>query len=187
MGGFSNISGFGSSGGGSGFEVAGDGNGFLVYVDGMVRAVSLVGVSPISIDNPEGRSGNPIFRGEPYGRITSGRVSGNTLVDQAMKVNNKTKYTINKVIFTAASATPIALQGGVYTRYGKTGTVLVPSTTLFTTLTDGTNGVQKLEIPVTGNEVFACPFIYVSFSVVNAAAVSLSCYVCGEVLEQTYA
>lgn len=179
MGGFNNISGFGSGGSGSFPEIAG--NGLVVHTDGMLHTVELIGNEPVRIENQDGRQGYPIIRGAPPNTIAWARVSGNSIIDQPMKVINKVKYDITGVVFTGASLTPIALQGGVYTGKDKTGNVLVPNTTLFTSLIDAD---KRMRIAVDLGEQSRAPWIYVSFTTANAAPnLELNCYVIGTILE----
>lgn len=60
----------------------------------------------------------------------------NSTSDQAIVINSPTPtYRINSVFFANASTSMTMAAGGVYTAAAKGGTVIIPATTVYTTLT----------------------------------------------------
>jgi hypothetical protein len=104
----------------------------------------------------------------------------NTTSDQAITVLNATKYIIDKIIVTNASATPTLAAGGFYSAASKGGTVIVGTGQVFTALSAVTKFIA-LTLALTTDSL-AAQTLYLSLTTANGSALTADVYIYGFVL-----
>lgn len=171
--------GFGGAAGG-GVQITG--NGIVVHNGGQLYGVPLVGIDPVRIDNPEAQAGPPVFRVEaanhPIGKLIG--ADGNSTADQVIPIRGTSTYVLRRIVFCRASATPAAaMAGGIYTLPAKGGRAVVSATQTFQTLADAWSMVDVAVQPV----LMAAPFLYLSLTTANGAALTFDVFVYGDVVQ----
>ena len=165
---------------GNGADVIG--NGFVVNNRGQLSAKPFVAVSPVILRHPDGIGGMMQITAQPpnHPLFTVDKLDGNVTTDQAVQCFGADTYIIRRIVFLRASITPTVMQGGVYTKLGKTGRAIVPATQLFTAL----NGPKAtLTVDFTDPVVMRAPWLYFSLTTAQGAALSLSMRVYGDVVD----
>jgi len=158
------------------------GNGFVVHNRGQLVAKPFVAVSPVVLRHPDGIDGMMEITARPpnHPLFTVDDLDGNVTTDQAVKCFGADTYIIKTIVFLRASITPTVMQGGVYTKAGKAGRVIVPATQLFTAL----NGPKAtLTVNFTDPVIIRAPWLYFSLTTAQGAALSLSMRVYGDVVD----
>lgn len=168
--------GFGGSGAAGAVKVLG--NGIMVHNGGQFSTIALNSVDPLRVVSPEGIDGSPLFRvespGFPLGKLIG--ALGNVTTDQAIPIKGCTQYILRRIVFTHSNQTPVLMAGGVYPLVGKGGTALVAAAQTYTTLDGPMKFIEVTVTPV----LLAAPFLYLSLTTANAAALTLDVYAFGD-------
>ena len=174
------VSGSGVNSGSSNAAVTG--NGAVYNNDGVLIGREHYAFAPLKWLHSSGIDGPPILTIQP-GYLQLGKLigaSGTITTDQAIPILGATKYIIDKIVFANASVAPVEITGGIYTYINKGGEQVVPAAQTYTALTAG----EYNSLVLTPTEVVrAAPYLYLSLTTPNAAAVTFDIYVFGRVLE----
>lgn len=169
----------GLGGGGSGrIDVLGDGP--LYHHNGQFFAQPHIARGPLSYLDPDGIQGPPILTLQP-GYFQIGKLigaNGAITTDQLISIVGAAEYTIDKIIVCHATAVPVAMQGGIYTLPNKAGDAVVASSQTYVAL-----GNQPYDVMVITPSVAlrAAPFLYLSLTTPNGAALTFDVLVYGTV------
>lgn len=168
----------GFGGGGSAGKASVIGNGIVVHNQGQLSTISLLSVDPLRIVDPDGIGGPPLLRmetpGFPLGKLIG--ANGAITTDQAIQIKGCTQYILRRIVFTHSNQTPVLMAGGVYPLIGKAGTPLVAAAQTYTTLDGPMKFIEVTVTPV----LLSAPFLYLSLTTANAAALTFDVYAFGD-------
>lgn len=164
--------------GGSSGSASVDGNGLVINIDGLLLGREILPFGQAIVENGNGRLG-PIRIGvEPtLGKLIG--ASGNVTTDQVIPIYGADEYVIDKIVLCHASATPVAMQGGIYTGANKTGDAVIASTQIYSGLGSTTTSILVL---TPSAALRSAPYLYLSLSTANSAAVTFDVLVYGTII-----
>lgn len=113
-------------------------------------------------------------------RVLASKRSANMAIttDQSMTVvSGVTKYTVDRVIATNCSATPVLAAGGLYTAASKGGSAIVGSGQVYTAFTSAST-MLPLTLAIT-TSTFTPGTLFFSLTVANGTALTCDIYVIG--------
>lgn len=113
-------------------------------------------------------------------RVLASKRSANMAVttDQSMTiVSGVTKYTVDRVIATNCSATPVLAAGGLYTAASKGGSAIVAAGQAYTALTSP-GAFLPMTLAIT-TSTFTAGTLFFSLTVANGTALTCDIYVIG--------
>lgn len=114
-------------------------------------------------------------------------LGGAKLIDLAVTTDQPiticcSRYIIRRIVVTDASATPVLAAGGLYPAASKSGTALVGTGQLYTGLTSSSKYVDLTLASAVGTDINTATTLYLSLTVANAAAATVSVFIYGDAL-----
>lgn len=160
-------------------------NGIVVHNNGHFRTVALVAGGGVEVGNQLGISGNPSITAPSQRTLFKAKAVDCTVVGDAaimeIAVPGARYFTITDLIVTNATATPVELRAGLFTKPNGTGVALVPGTQDYGGLLDDLYVTKRLAIGAI--EKRATPFLYFRVITANVASMEVDIYVLGDILE----
>lgn len=93
------------------------------------------------------------------------------------------KYIVRRVIVCNPSATPTLAAGGIYTGAGKTGSQVVSSAQVYTSLSAASKYLDLSLASIVGTDILTATTLYFSLTTANGSAATADIYIVGDDLE----
>lgn len=165
----------------TGLQVSG--NGAVYHSEGQLYGRDHYAVPPLRYTDPDGLSGPPILWLDGLGYQRLGELlgaDGTLTTDQVIEMKGAIEYMIDRVVFCHATATPVAMVGGIYTNLSKGGQQVVAASQAYTALSD--TPYNALILTPT-EAIRAAPYLYLALTTPNGAPVTFDVLVFGKVIK----
>lgn len=145
----------------------------------------------VTVVQQERASARPPAGFDPPQKYASGEshflLGGAKLINLAVTTDQPiticcSRYVIRRIVVTDATATPVLAAGGLYDAASKSGNVLVGTGQLYTGLTASTKYTDLTLTSVVGTDVLTATTLYLSLTVANVAACTVTIMVYGDAI-----